>query len=1176
MKKFFKASIVIGVLLVVSFFVVKKVSSASNDPVTDAINSELKEAVTELSSVATADNNIYVSDASSLQGKLEINKNSWTKNLDFSGVSNWNNVRGNRGAGTLVAPDVIVLASHHQLEKNTNLAFTAKDGTVEYRKITNLRYIPQSDIEVALLDSPLPSKFKVYPVFDYKDFMSKVGIDRWEHVGQEITPEDKKNLQVLFSNNNLRYLLLDQNRVVLTGELTTSYPQVINEMKIWAGIPLRYLKTDGNELQYNPNDLNSVRTGDSGSPSFVLYRGELVLVSTHTGSLLSVSGPFYSYYIDDVNKAISDMGSDSELRVIEFRESRGDSHEPVFSDSSRGVRISVNEHTPRGTVVGNVKAQDPDGDKITYSVLKGLEYGLNINRNTGDIYVEDDLKLDFEAPEVRRRLGMNEVAPMEYFLEIKATDESGESAYLTAWDNNSPVKVVIENVEESSLPSSKDKEVSFSNFDIKTITADNKEKITINFTEWDYTRLAYLYIVKYDKQGKVTNWRQVRMLDVTEKTGKKEFEISISSEAVGFLGEGDYFKLLVVDQQGASSAYLSNIMQKGSSTGPVFSLTKGYFKLRANSTLPNPENRGPGSPGASVDLPCGYTWSKFLNTGSVGLDVYNLQKFLIAKGHLAKQDGIPSNYFGAYTKGAVATYQIQNGLTPAEGYVGPGTRTALNKDLLSMCGNDAEVVSIPVPEIALPTVAPVIATLPATLKITSPESGSVVQSGSQIRISWTSENFAGNSTKVSVYRVGSPDVLLGSHISTSPKGYLYWTPEKSLAGSYRIKVVSEDNPAVSATSGVFTFVAESEIPKSTVITITAPKVGSTWYIGDPATITWTAGDLSDWGQNGKLELLGNEKTYVVTRKLGQTSTISGISGKYIYGTVGITEKTASNDETVAEGEYTVRICSPLGVCASKGRVNIVSKVQIQNNPYVKVTNISDANVGETKRITWTSNTAVKNVTVSLLSSDKRSYGEFLAQNIPNTGYYDWKVTDPGTTQSDFLISVRGGNNLNSAEASYTDYTDNVFKINGRSVTEVNSDVSESGQTTIESHSPAPVTVLSPGSGEVLTEGQTYTIKYESDGADNVDIRLAGPTGTKDIAYSQPNTGSYTWTVSRMGDTTSTGNSFTIAIRSHNEYGSSYAIGGYFTINKVGSGTSQSGGSLKATIISVFKSLFGGK
>jgi hypothetical protein len=73
----------------------------------------------------------------------------------------------------------------------------------------------------------------------------------------------------------------------------------------------------------------------------------------------------------------------------------------------------------------------------------------------------------------------------------------------------------------------------------------------------------------------------------------------------------------------------------------------------------------------------GYTFTKFLSSGSSGEEVRQLQLKLQAMGFLAK-DVTPNGYFGPATTQAVKDLQKAYGLDTA-GYVGPGTRDVLNK-----------------------------------------------------------------------------------------------------------------------------------------------------------------------------------------------------------------------------------------------------------------------------------------------------------------------------------------------------------------------------------------------------------------------------------------------------------------------------------------------------------------
>ncbi len=71
-----------------------------------------------------------------------------------------------------------------------------------------------------------------------------------------------------------------------------------------------------------------------------------------------------------------------------------------------------------------------------------------------------------------------------------------------------------------------------------------------------------------------------------------------------------------------------------------------------------------------------YTFTRFLTVGSIGDEVRALQRKLAELGYF---DHAVTGYFGSVTKAAVVEFQKAHDLTPYPGYVGPGTRAALNK-----------------------------------------------------------------------------------------------------------------------------------------------------------------------------------------------------------------------------------------------------------------------------------------------------------------------------------------------------------------------------------------------------------------------------------------------------------------------------------------------------------------
>jgi len=75
-----------------------------------------------------------------------------------------------------------------------------------------------------------------------------------------------------------------------------------------------------------------------------------------------------------------------------------------------------------------------------------------------------------------------------------------------------------------------------------------------------------------------------------------------------------------------------------------------------------------------------YNWTRDLTLGSMGADVKALQQFLNGQGFVVASSGVGSagyetEYFGALTKAALASFQAAKGISPAVGYFGPITRS---------------------------------------------------------------------------------------------------------------------------------------------------------------------------------------------------------------------------------------------------------------------------------------------------------------------------------------------------------------------------------------------------------------------------------------------------------------------------------------------------------------------
>ena len=67
---------------------------------------------------------------------------------------------------------------------------------------------------------------------------------------------------------------------------------------------------------------------------------------------------------------------------------------PILNDST----FTLAENSTNGTVIGTLKATDPDGDTLTYSIIGGnTDQAFGLDASTGGLTVASNVALDFES-----------------------------------------------------------------------------------------------------------------------------------------------------------------------------------------------------------------------------------------------------------------------------------------------------------------------------------------------------------------------------------------------------------------------------------------------------------------------------------------------------------------------------------------------------------------------------------------------------------------------------------------------------------------------------------------------------------------------------------------------------------------------------------------------------------
>ena len=197
------------------------------------------------------------------------NTNLWCSDIDLTCISPWNSRNSNKRAGTLITPRHVLNAAHYPLSNGDTIRFIADDGTVHTRTISGTTNHPDyspyyPDLRLYTLDSDLPAAISPCTVM----------------------PADWNDYLVNNADNRPAALLLDQEEKALIADLRTS--------------SAFSFPTDADRLIFS----ESIISGDSGNPSFIILNGELVLVTVWTYGGAG-SGTPVSDNIADLNTMIA-------------------------------------------------------------------------------------------------------------------------------------------------------------------------------------------------------------------------------------------------------------------------------------------------------------------------------------------------------------------------------------------------------------------------------------------------------------------------------------------------------------------------------------------------------------------------------------------------------------------------------------------------------------------------------------------------------------------------------------------------------------------------------------------------------------------------------------------------------------------------------------------------------
>lgn len=220
-------------------------------------------------------------------GVFELNSSCWARDLDFSCLSVWNDSNEPHShGGTVISKRHILWADHWKLRTGNSLYFLGTNGVVYSRIIEGVKKViingVNSDINVAVLTDELPDSVAPVSLLSSNAYHS-INIGKF--------------LPALVVNQDKQAIVHDIGKISYLGDnsCTVSHSR------------------SSNNLRYGYH--RQIRSGDSGSPTFLIYGNKLVLLGLHwtVGTDSSVA-----MAVEQIQETMDYLAPGYKLRIEDF------------------------------------------------------------------------------------------------------------------------------------------------------------------------------------------------------------------------------------------------------------------------------------------------------------------------------------------------------------------------------------------------------------------------------------------------------------------------------------------------------------------------------------------------------------------------------------------------------------------------------------------------------------------------------------------------------------------------------------------------------------------------------------------------------------------------------------------------------------------------------------------
>jgi len=214
-------------------------------------------------------------------GTFERNTACWAGSLDWTGVSPTNSADAFRRGGTLVSPRHLIWANHFNIPNGTQIIFVSNNNTTVTRTVANSSPIPNTDIQVGVLNEDVEEGVSFYAVMP----------STW-----------REYLATVFQTF-LPLVTTDQEQKALCRELTT-----ITEASDF----IAHRRAQQAERQALSEQ---IVVGDSGQPLFLVLNGQMILLGCHYSAWGATN---IASNITAINAAMTTLGGGYQLTTADL------------------------------------------------------------------------------------------------------------------------------------------------------------------------------------------------------------------------------------------------------------------------------------------------------------------------------------------------------------------------------------------------------------------------------------------------------------------------------------------------------------------------------------------------------------------------------------------------------------------------------------------------------------------------------------------------------------------------------------------------------------------------------------------------------------------------------------------------------------------------------------------